>query len=98
VVNDGEMSKISYSTYAKDRLTGFEGISQRQMTLTPDFADFPEFAQRVPALLSMVAMPACTGRISYTGGAAVERDCANLKAALLGANPTEAFMTQHRLE
>jgi 5-methyltetrahydropteroyltriglutamate--homocysteine methyltransferase len=25
VINDGEMSKISYSTYVKDRLTGFEG-------------------------------------------------------------------------
>ena len=25
VVNDGEVSKISYSTYVKDRLTGFEG-------------------------------------------------------------------------
>src|SRR5271170_5620727 len=25
IVNDGEVSKISYSTYVKDRLTGFEG-------------------------------------------------------------------------
>ena len=93
VVNDGEMSKISYSTYAKDRLTGFEGISQRQMTLTPDFADFPEYAQRFLAPFSTFAMPACTGPISYTGRAAVERDCANLKTALQGTNPAEAFMT-----
>ena len=93
VVNDGEMSKISYSTYAKDRLTGFEGISQRQMTLMPDFADFPEYAQRVLAPLSTFAMPACTGPISYTGRAAVERDCANLKTALQGTHPAEAFMT-----
>jgi len=27
VLNDGEMSKIGYSTYVKDRLTGFEGES-----------------------------------------------------------------------
>ena len=25
VVSDGEMSKVAYSTYAKDRLTGFRG-------------------------------------------------------------------------
>ena len=25
IVNDGEMSKPSYATYVKDRLTGFEG-------------------------------------------------------------------------
>ena len=28
VVNDGEMSKISYGTYVKDRLTGFEGTGR----------------------------------------------------------------------
>ena len=27
VLNDGEQSKFSYSTYVKDRLTGFEGES-----------------------------------------------------------------------
>ena len=29
VVSDGEMSKISYATYIKDRITGFEGDSRR---------------------------------------------------------------------
>ena len=29
VVSDGEMSKISYATYIKDRITGFEGDSPR---------------------------------------------------------------------
>lgn len=31
VVNDGEMSKISYSTYVKDRLTGFEGTGRLKL-------------------------------------------------------------------
>ena len=29
VVSDGEMSKISYATYIKDRITGFDGDSDR---------------------------------------------------------------------
>ena len=29
IVSDGEMSKISYATYIKDRLTGFDGDSSR---------------------------------------------------------------------
>ena len=33
IVSDGEMSKIAYSTYAKDRLTGFEGDSERRINL-----------------------------------------------------------------
>ena len=30
VVSDGEMSKLSYATYIKDRITGFEGDSDRR--------------------------------------------------------------------
>ena len=30
VASDGEMSKISYATYIKDRITGFDGDSPRQ--------------------------------------------------------------------
>ena len=30
VVSDGEMSKISYATYIKDRITGFAGDSPRR--------------------------------------------------------------------
>ena len=29
IVSDGEMSKISYATYIKDRITGFDGDSPR---------------------------------------------------------------------
>ncbi|MGB8344757.1 MAG: hypothetical protein WCD86_07725 [Ktedonobacteraceae bacterium] len=93
VVNDGEMSKISYSTYVKNRLTGFGGTSQRPTTAPPDVADFPEYAQRMAIRLSDYKMPACNGPISYVGIEAVQRDCANLKAALQKVDVTEAFMT-----
>ena len=41
IVSDGEMSKIAYSTYAKDRLTGFEGDSERRINL--DLVPYPNF-------------------------------------------------------
>src|SRR4028118_2017370 len=35
LVSDGEMSKISYATYIKDRITGFEGDSPRRAPAHP---------------------------------------------------------------
>ena len=46
VVNDGEMSKISYSTYVKDRLTGFEG--EGSIPQPADLREFPEYARTNP--------------------------------------------------
>lgn len=93
MVNDGEMSKISYSTYVKDRLTGFDDRTALSPALRLDLPEFPGFAKRVGALLLNYARPACTGPISYRGKADVERDIANLKAAVAGAKVTEVFMT-----
>ena len=67
VVNDGEMSKISYSTYVKDRLTGFEGTGRLKLERSADLADFPEYAQRMFADISVIAGPACTGPIPIKG-------------------------------
>ena len=44
VVSDGEMSKISYATYIKDRITGFEGDSERNPP--SDLEEFPGFLKR----------------------------------------------------
>ncbi|GGM10387.1 cobalamin-independent methionine synthase II family protein [Nakamurella endophytica] len=44
LVSDGEMSKISYATYIKDRITGFDGDSPREPPA--DLEDFPSFLQR----------------------------------------------------
>src|SRR5579885_1553737 len=71
VVNDGEMSKISYSTYVKDRLTGFGGRSERKASAPPDIADFPGFAKRLPVVRQRYAMPFCNGPVSYRGKADV---------------------------
>ena len=47
VVSDGEMSKISYATYIKDRITGFEGDSPRRPPA--DLEEYPGFLQRQAA-------------------------------------------------
>lgn len=93
VVNDGEMGKISYSTYAKDRLTGFTGPNRPRAGLPLDLADFPEYARRILPQLSVIDAPVCEGPVSYKDLSAVQRDCDNLKAALQNVNVTEAFMT-----
>ena len=45
IVNDGEMSKPSYATYIKDRLSGFGGTGNT--FVYQDLADFPKLAKRV---------------------------------------------------
>ena len=45
IVNDGELSKPSYATYIKDRLSGFGGTGNT--FVYQDLAEFPRLAQRV---------------------------------------------------
>jgi 5-methyltetrahydropteroyltriglutamate--homocysteine methyltransferase len=45
IINDGEMSKPSYATYVKDRLSGFGGTGNT--FVYQDLADFPNLAKRV---------------------------------------------------
>jgi len=90
VVSDGEQGKVGYSTYVRHRLTGFGGRSA--VRPRADWADFPEAAARAERR-STVARPACNGPIDWKDRAAVGRDVANLRMALDGVRPAEAFMT-----
>jgi 5-methyltetrahydropteroyltriglutamate--homocysteine methyltransferase len=90
VVSDGEQGKVGYSTYVRHRLTGFGG--QSVAARRADWADFPEAAARAERR-SAVARPACDGPIDWKDRGGVERDVANLRAAVAAAGPTEAFMT-----
>ncbi|HEY2105686.1 MAG TPA: cobalamin-independent methionine synthase II family protein [Candidatus Binataceae bacterium] len=97
IVNDGEVSKISYSTYVKDRLTGFEGeglLSESGLALA-DFAEFPELAARLfeRAGTMRTKAPACDGPIKYKNLGEVQTDIANLKAALSGVDIQGAFIS-----
>ena len=44
-ISDGEMSKISYATYIKDRIDGFSGESERRAPA--DLDDFPEYKEKI---------------------------------------------------
>ena len=91
VVNDGEWSKPDYSTYIKDRLTGFEGPPTPQAT-GRDMKDYPEFAPyRTGGGLTLITSPMCNGPIAWKDFSAVERDIANLKA--VAGDAPEVFMT-----
>src|SRR5579862_1738289 len=95
VVNDGEMGKISYSTYVSGRLTGFESRTPVQMRPRNDSADFPDYAQNQFRQGGAARVPryACTAQVRYTGHELVKRDIENLKAATQGTNVAEVFMT-----
>ena len=92
VVSDGEMSKISYATYIKDRITGFEGDSPRQPPA--DLEEYPGFLQRQAASggTPTYRRPQCVGEIRVKDTAPLEEDLANFRAAVERHRPAEAFM------
>jgi 5-methyltetrahydropteroyltriglutamate--homocysteine methyltransferase len=93
VVNDGELSKPSYATYIKDRLSGFDGTSQALQYR--DLVDFPEMAKRVfndPGR-SRRKTPACTGPIGLRDPAAAQVDVDNLTTAVRSVEVQDVFMS-----
>jgi 5-methyltetrahydropteroyltriglutamate--homocysteine methyltransferase len=93
IVNDGEMSKPSYATYVKDRLSGFGGTGNT--FVYQDLAGFPNLAKRVfgdPGR-SRRKTPACNAPIGVRDTDAASADTDNLKAAVAAAGRTDAFMS-----
>ena len=93
VVNDGEMSKPSYATYIKDRLSGFGGTGNT--FVYQDLADFPRLEKRVfgdPGR-SRRKTPACNAAIGVRDAKAAETDVVHLRAALAGVMAAEGFLT-----
>ena len=93
VINDGEVSKVGYSTYVKDRLSGFEG--EASPLPIADLQDFVEYGKRVFANTPIEEMkrPACTGPVAYRDRAALQDDLENFKTALQGVQPAETFLS-----
>lgn len=92
VVSDGEMSKISYSTYVKDRYTGFSGDSPRNAPA--DLKLFPDFLERLAKSggTPQYARPLCTGPVKSKGQGELQKDIANLKAAMAKHGVERGFM------
>src|SRR5260370_17205622 len=101
VVTDGEQGKVSFLTYVKERLAGFDQVEGE--TLLPpswqrEIDDFPEYYHGYMSKYSSAVAPmrvmVCTGPVAYIGRDAVQTDIANLRAALAeaGGPVTEAFL------
>ncbi len=100
IINDGEQAKPDYSTYIKDRLSGFDGETVA-IPVSRDARDFPAFfaAAADSAIGRTVARPACTGPIAWRDFGAADEDIARFKAAIgtqatqAGGAGTEQFMS-----
>jgi len=93
VVNDGEMSKPSYATYIKDRLSGFGGTGNT--FVYQDLVAFPNLAKRVfgdPGR-SRRKTPACNAAIGVHDPQAAKTDVDHLQAAFDKVRAQEMFLT-----
>ncbi len=92
IVSDGETSKISYATYVKDRYTGFSGDSPRNAPA--DLKQFPSFLKRLAddGGTPQYARPMCTGEVKSKGQGELQKDIANLKAAMATHGVERGFM------
>ncbi len=92
IVSDGETSKISYATYVKDRYTGFDGDSPRNAPA--DLKMFPSFLKRLAddGGTPQYARPMCVGEVKSKGQGELEKDIANLKAAMAEHGIERGFM------
>jgi 5-methyltetrahydropteroyltriglutamate--homocysteine methyltransferase len=95
IINDGELSKINFTAYARQRLNEVEERKSepgrpRFKIYGRDEAEFPDyFAARGT---SNIREAVCVGPLKYIGQSAVQADIENLKAALEGVKAEEAFI------
>jgi len=96
VVSDGEMSKPSYTTYIRHRVSGIAPDPRaaekgRDIMVGRDLLAHPDFARR--RNFSDAPFPGCIGPARYKDRSELDRDIANLKSAASKSNPTDVFMT-----
>ena len=99
IVTDGEMSKVSFLGYVKDRLGGFEveagsgGLASSWQVEVDQFPEYyAEYLGKYTAAVSPLRRLIARGPITYIGQDLLQTDIANLKAACEGLNVTEVFM------
>jgi 5-methyltetrahydropteroyltriglutamate--homocysteine methyltransferase len=92
IPSDGEMSKISYATYIKDRLTGFAGDSPRRAPA--DLKQFPGFLERQSkgGGTPSYRRPMCVGPIEVKNLEPLHDDIRWMKAAMAAHGFEEGFM------
>ena len=92
IISDGEMSKISYATYVKDRIKGFSGESERKAP--KDLDDFPSYKEKIARSggTPTYTRPCCTDELIIKDTKSLTKDIDNLKKALKINNHDIAFM------
>ena len=92
IPSDGETSKISYATYIKDRLTGFDGDSPRDPP--QDLEDYPGFLKKLASGggTPQYRRPRCVGPIKVKTLEPLQKDIAAMKAGMAAAGYTTGFM------
>ena len=102
-VCDGELGKISYTTYIRHRFSGIGSFRGGDNDKPPpsaahrDLLDHPDYMQRLNetrriSWFSREAVPCCTGPVTYSDRLPLETDLKNLTAACATVKPVEAFM------
>ena len=92
IISDGEMSKISYATYVKDRLHGFSGESERRAP--KDLDDFPSYKEKIAKSggTPTYTRPCCTADLKIKDTKSLTKDISNLKSALKKNNHSHGFI------
>ena len=92
LVSDGEMAKISYATYIKDRITGFDGDSPRRPPA--DLEDFPGFLKRQASSggTPTYRRPRCVGEVKPLTLVPLDADLRRFAAARERHGATAGYM------
>jgi 5-methyltetrahydropteroyltriglutamate--homocysteine methyltransferase len=92
IVSDGEMSKISYATYIKDRISGFAGDSPRRAPA--DLEAFPTFLERQAkgGGTPSYRRPRCVGEVRPVTLEPLEKDISRFAAARAKHGNPAGFM------
>ncbi len=93
LVSDGEMSKISYATYIRHRLSGFE-VGEVPRATPKDLDEYPEYRDSLAERggTPQYHRPICIGPIAVKDTTPLEKDIKHLKAAMKDNGAIGGFM------
>ena len=98
-VNDGEVGKVTFTSYISERMSGIERRAPKEGAAPPgingrDMQEFSGYFAGRGGFTGAGSNPSffCVGPIAYTGQAAIRTDIENFKAGLAGYSPEEAFL------
>ncbi|MCH7714032.1 MAG: cobalamin-independent methionine synthase II family protein [Chloroflexi bacterium] len=103
IVNDGELSKTSFTDYVRGRFGGLDlnpDVPYTSSITGRDAREFPEYFDRGTGFPGNRERPTdsgrmqvtCTGPLTYTGQEAIQADIERFKAALQGVATQEDFL------